>query len=389
MGRIGLRDLRIAALLLVLSVAGCATPLPKGSEGRPIPKVDVPSSLRPCCAFGHRLGLSLAGIPLPFRLDNVVAPEDLGPHGYDSGLVRVDGTLETALLSSENNGLVYTRRGGFVDTAHVRDYADWTFFFWSEIARMLDTGGRIELPDEGGVRIVYVIAAARHPAFEGRVDRDELSIAMAQWLAFELSIWHETATGYGWSALSGFPELASAFSPEDLYSNRLGIEIAGDIIRRGDLPDTRAFERAMDASLLAMLEVLGGVSHDETHEAMAAVDVAQGAAAGWWDSRKRLPEKDLVVRRNLHLGPEITPWRVEDPNVPHGEAVVLRHESMIQGVALDELVRLDVRPDEVVAARLPDSVAGRIWFSQADLRELVEAAGARLSVDGGEVSGAP
>jgi hypothetical protein len=95
------------------------------------------------------------------------------------------------------------------------------------------------------------------------------------------------------------------------------------------------------------------------------------------------------VRRNLHLGPEITPWRVEDPNVSHGEAVVLRHESMIQGVALDHLVRLDVRPDEVVAARLPDSVAGRIWFSQADLRELVEAAGARLSVDGREVSRAP
>ena len=75
MGRIGLRDLRIAALLLVLSVAGCATLLPKGSEGRPIPKVDVPSSLRACCAFGHRLGLSLAGIPLPFRMDNVVAPQ--------------------------------------------------------------------------------------------------------------------------------------------------------------------------------------------------------------------------------------------------------------------------------------------------------------------------
>ena len=108
---------------------------------------------------------------------------------------------------------------------------------------MVEHGGRIELPDEGGLRVVYVVAA--DPAVLEGVGRTEYAIRLAEWLAFELSIWHEIATWFGWSALSGFPELASAFSPEDLYSNLLGTRLAGQALRgiataAIDLPNSTA-----------------------------------------------------------------------------------------------------------------------------------------------------
>jgi hypothetical protein len=43
-------------------------------------------------------------------------------------------------------------------------------------------------------------------------------------------VWREIATWYGWSALTLFPEEASAFSPEDLYSNLPDIKLAGSFV---------------------------------------------------------------------------------------------------------------------------------------------------------------
>ena len=83
--------------------------------------------------------------------------------------------------------------------------------------------------DEGGSRRVIVRPVARE-----LLDQRELRfnvVPIAQWVAFQMSIWHEIATWYGWSATGVFSEKASAFSPEDLYSNMLGIKIAGGIIR--------------------------------------------------------------------------------------------------------------------------------------------------------------
>ena len=52
--------------------------------------------------------------------------------------------------------------------------------------------------------------------FLRRHDPVSLTMAIARRLAFQLSIWHEIATWYGWSAVPGYPEKLSAFSPEDL-----------------------------------------------------------------------------------------------------------------------------------------------------------------------------
>jgi Protein of unknown function (DUF4056) len=39
--------------------------------------------------------------------------------------------------------------------------------------------------------------------------------------------WHEIAIWYGWANVPMFSERPSAFSPEDMYSNLLGIRIVG------------------------------------------------------------------------------------------------------------------------------------------------------------------
>ena len=55
---------------------------------------------------------------------------------------------------------------------------------------------------------------------------------MAQWIGFQLSIWHEIATWFGWSWTKTFPETASSFSPEDLYSNVLGVKLFAALVPR-------------------------------------------------------------------------------------------------------------------------------------------------------------
>ena len=73
---------------LLCGPIGCAAPGPRspGADDSTL-ALAAPHNLRPCCAFGHQLGLSLGGIPLPIRLDNVVDLSDLGHHRYDGGLV--------------------------------------------------------------------------------------------------------------------------------------------------------------------------------------------------------------------------------------------------------------------------------------------------------------
>ena len=64
--------------------------------------------------------------------------------------------------------------------------------------------------------------------------RRNLTASLAIWAGYQLSLWHEIATWYGWASFEAFPERASAFSPEDLYSNLLGAKLVGPIISSGN-----------------------------------------------------------------------------------------------------------------------------------------------------------
>ena len=269
-----------------------------------IQQIPVRQNLRPCCAFGTHLRASLGSLPVPFfSIGNILAVDQLGPHKYDSGAFSARGSSEENMFTKENNGLVYTCRGGFVDTAHVRDYADWTLFWAATIARSSVSGATIELPPEGGKRRVIIrpLPAELVEVYGLR----RTVVAMAQWLAFQMSIWHELATAYGWASIDFYPEYVSAFSPEDLYSNLLGIKIAGGLLlRTGSAATDSVYDRNMDVWLQATLKYLAPVSAEAAQEAMYLVDGI------WWDSKARLPNPRLVLRRNLDAGMEIVPWVV-------------------------------------------------------------------------------
>lgn len=120
----------------------------------PLPQ---PDGLRPCCAFGFHLKAIAFGVPVPFyRLDNVVAPDQTGQHNYnDSAFAAL---LNLSGMGNENNGIIYTRRGGFIDIAHVRDTADMTFWLFSRILPHLGQDLSLNLGEELARREVRLFA---------------------------------------------------------------------------------------------------------------------------------------------------------------------------------------------------------------------------------------
>ncbi len=136
--------------------------------------------------------------------------------------------------------------------------------------------------------------------------RMPLAVTLAQWLAYQLSIWHEIATYYGYASLADWPEKISAFSPEDLYSNQIGARSAGGIILGKEARSDVEYDLRMDAWIQRVLQRLDAVPLSDSEEAMRRLDGA------WWDSQKRIPDWTLVRRRNFVTGPFLGPWRLED-----------------------------------------------------------------------------
>jgi hypothetical protein len=276
-----------------------------GLAASDIPAINYPRSLRPCCAFGADYKVQVGRIPVPgVEIGNLLGPEDVGRHRYDNGFISINTSDPRGYIDSENNGLIYTCRGGFIDLAHVRDNADNTMALAASIARTMDNGGVIEVPPQGASMRLRVRAIP--PAAIEKYDRVRLSTAMAQWAAYQFSIWHEIATFYGYSSLAEWPEKISAFSPEDYYSNQIGIRIAGGVILGKGARSDIEYAANMDAWIKRTLDRLIAVPLKDSRAAMRAVDGA------WWDSEKRIPDWTLVKRRHFQPGPELAPWRLEE-----------------------------------------------------------------------------
>jgi hypothetical protein len=343
-----------------------------------VPTLPVRVHLRPCCAFGTHLKASLGPIPVPFfSIGNITSVDKLGPHKYDAGAFSVEGSSRKNAFTSEKNGLVYTCRGGFIDTAHVRDYADWTMFWAATTVRLSVTGGTVELPAEGGKRRVII-----RPLPAQLLERYGLrrtATALAQWLAFQLSIWHEIATAYGFASIDLYPEYVSAFSPEDLYSNLLGIKIAGGMLMQtGSSATDSLYDQNMDRWLQATLLYLQPVPVGAGTAAMYLVDGV------WWNSKARLPDPRLVARRNLDAGLELTPWQISrtysspemaawvDQECGGSERpLILRRADSADGIRFSDLVTLAIDVD--VKDPFPFPRAGSTEITQADFPAIIEA----------------
>jgi hypothetical protein len=359
--------------------AASLTELSQDPNTQAIPPVPIRRRLRPCCAFGADLAAQAGPVPVPaFRVGNILGHDDLGPHTYDSGILHFRRSeQQTVLLNNEKNGLIYTCRGGFIDTAHVRDYADWSLFLGTEFARNLRTGTNITLPDEGGSRTI--ILKPVESDLLTLYDPVQIAIALAEWITFEMSVWHEIATWFWWSVVPGYPEKVSAFSPEDLYSNLIGIKLATAIAHRRLARTENLYNENVTTWLLQAVEFLGVVPKEASRDAMRAVD------GTWWDSSKRLPDPTLVLRRDLDAESPQVPWLVPDSLATPALRETLRkhcgkdpapaplaYRSSAANIVFSELVTLHITVNDSLAEQSPFPKIGRV-ITQEDFPAIIAA----------------
>jgi hypothetical protein len=358
-----------------------------------LPEVPVRERLRPCCAFGSEIGAQVLSIPVPgYTIPNIISIEDLGAHTYDSGYLHAprDGVPELA-LNRERNGLVYTCRGGFVDTAHVRDYIDWGLFISIQVARglLLEESIEVVLPDEGGRR--RILLGAVDPDVIRRVGPRRLTVWLSEWITWKMSIWHEIATWFGFASVPGFSEEASAFSPEDLYSNAIGVRLLPAIIYRGAVRSEYDFNGSVGQWLRQILEYLEPVPKEVGSEAVRAVDKL------WWDSAARLPDKRLVLRRNMDFEGAINPWLVPASRMPASlreacgdapEPQVISARDAYGDVSFGDWITLVIEVDDDLAEQSPFTELGRT-VTQKDFPAIVAAIREQNRAEFGEGSDQP
>lgn len=322
-----------------------------------MPPQPLPKGLRPCCAFGYNLHAELLGIPVPFyQLDNVAIADKLGLHQYNDRMLA--GLENLTGLSSEHNGILYTARGGFIDTAHVRDTADMTVYIFSQILPKLGQAFTLDLDSELAQR--RLVFNAFTPPTDS-AERYTLAAWLAAHLAFQVAEWHEIAQWYGFESVPGFSEGVSAFSPEDLYSNLLGARLAVSLILDGQTVSQGVYDAAMGTALTQALTHLGAQAADLTRFHFDMLD------GRWWNSQRRVPEKYLVLHRNYQMGDNRLPTRVPGEQTAP-QRLALPHRW--QGVNLNAIGQLQLWPGTAME-QLPPPTS---YYTAADFSSLAASA---------------
>ena len=268
-----------------------------------LPLVRMPEDVRPCCAFGNAQKVQLASISVPFfRYANTLAVDSVGPHAFEAGTFSYQKDAPNGSRGGENNGQIYTLRGGFIDLAHVRDTADNAIALFYRIYPKLGEAQTIPLPDEIGPRSIEL------QAFDitrlSSAQRWELAAAIAVRQAYFMAEAHEIAQWHGYRSWAPWSEAVSAYSPEDLYSNMLGAKIALALLNNNLAMNKELYNQHMSQWLSATLSWLEPVSIEQTNAMFDVID------AVWWDSTQPLPSKFMLLKRHYELGDKQSPYLV-------------------------------------------------------------------------------
>lgn len=262
------------AYIMTASVLSAKTPVLSVKElSSPPPRI-----IRTCCSFGSEVGMM--GIPF-VKWTDITSTTDIGHHTYL-------GSKEEA------NGIIYTKRGGFIDVGHLRDIADWTAYLASVILKNQSKEEKIiiNLGIEGGRKTLTINVSK---------DLDRSSVfQLAGRIAYDLSLWHEISTWFGASFIPLVPERYSSFSPEDLYSNLLGVHL-GIQAMESDLEYEEAMTQLIESKLIELESV---TTLAETYDAMEEVEGV------WWTRKKRLPSKKILLKRYFDSELSLQPWLV-------------------------------------------------------------------------------
>ncbi len=254
-----------------------------------------PKIIRTCCQFGS--DVSMVGIPFR-KVSAVTAPPLLGAHVYLGS-------------KSEKNGIIYTHTGGFIDVGHLRDQADWTAFLYYHLRSNRDASYYIlHLGREGADKKLIF-----YPSPE-LTDRDLLNIAGH--IAFDLSMWHEISTWFGISYVPLIPERYSSFSPEDIYSNALGVLLGQRAIQSNDNYE-EAMTEIIDSTLIALDAV------PDIEQTKAAMNQVEGI---WWSRKEKLPKGSFLIKRYYDAYRPLRPWLI--PEDVDREPTVIRLEEFTE-----------------------------------------------------------
>lgn len=279
-------SLRKSIILLLLSSTAIAKIPEQIDIKKPPPKV-----IRTCCAFG----VDVKVVMLPFiKLTSITAPNLLGQHHF----------LGNKL---ENNGIIYTKNGGFIDIGHLRDIADLTAYLYALILDNKQNGLiNFKLGREGGLKTISVNIPS---------DYNEKDLAnLAGKIAYDISIWHELSTWFGVSSVPLIAERYSSFSVEDAYSNLLGVHLAIDALLSDE-----AYEEKMSKNINQALDNLNAeTSTDATKAAMLTVkDI-------WWSSKAKFPTKKLLMLRQYEILNKVSPLLIDETDLTANPNYVLK-----------------------------------------------------------------
>lgn len=274
--------------------------------------------IRTCCAFGAEL--SIARIPF-MKMTDIISLQDVGSHYYFGD-------------KNEINGIIYTRKGGFIDLGHLRDYADYTAYLYNVIRLYAANKSDVvlELGHEGGLKELTI----NNPH-----EIDSLVLfELAGKIAYDLSLWHEIATWFGSSYVPLIPERYSSFSPEDLYSNLLGVKLGIQALK-SDLE----YNEAMKMALSETLNDLEAVSTlEETYQAMEQVENI------WWSREKPLPSRKVLIKRYLDSESSLEPWLLPGDKKRYSPHILDKPDP-----AFTELYRLNIKINRKFPPMFPDS----------------------------------
>ena len=241
-----------------------------------------PRIIRTCCSFG--VDVKVAGMPF-VKYTEVTSPELIGNHKYLGS-------------KAENNGIIYTEKGGFIDMGHLRDIADFTAYLYLLIQDQRHNGAfSLKLGNEGGMKTLTVNVPEKFT--------DEDVVHLAGRIAYDLSVWHEISTSYGASFIPLVPERYSSFSVEDAYSNLLGVHLGmKSILGSGE------YESEMTVNVKDVLESLNAVKDREsTIEAMNAVkDI-------WWSGKAKLPSRKVLIKRQFEVYDCVYPMLINSEKI--------------------------------------------------------------------------
>ena len=293
-----------------------------------------PRTIRTCCAFGA--DLSYGGLPFIKRTD-IVSVNEIGNHHYLGG-------------RSESNGIVYTRRGGFIDIGHLRDCADWTAYIYSVIVFSQKNNNKtvIHLGAEGGTKAL---------TFTIPVGTDSLTeYQLARKIAYDISLWHEIATWFGASTVPLVPERFSSFSPEDVFSNLLGATL-GVMAIKSELP----YDEAMTQILARTLDSLESLkTAAETYAAMEKVENI------WWTNKKNLPNKNITLKRYFPSDAYLIPWLV-----PGFESKIPPYTLARPDVGLSDYYQLKIKLNYKFPSKIVSSFPKNRIITQKDFDFLI------------------